>query len=141
MNPLQKGFTLIELMIVVVIIAILAAFAYGSYQEHTMRARRAECQSVLENAATMLERQYSAIGKYPVDWATTKPSNFPNKCPNDGNAAGQKFYQVDLTADDTTFTLTATPQGIQAGDKCGTLKLNQTGEKLAGGGAITSGCW
>ena len=60
----QVGFTLIELMIVVVIVAILAAIAYPSYQEQVERGRLAEGKAVLTQAATRMERCYSTKGTY-----------------------------------------------------------------------------
>ena len=60
----QVGFTLIELMIVVVIVAILASIAYPSYQEQVERGRLAEGKAVLTQAATRMERCYSTKGTY-----------------------------------------------------------------------------
>ena len=60
----EKGFTLIELMIVVAVVAVLAAIAYPSYQEYVMRSRRLEGQSLLNEAAARQERWRAQNGTY-----------------------------------------------------------------------------
>ena len=64
MKRKQKGFTLIELMIVVAIVSILAAVAFPSYQQHVLRGNRAEGRTALLDAAARLERYYSDNNKF-----------------------------------------------------------------------------
>lgn len=63
----QKGFTLIELMVVVAIIAILAAFALPMFQDYTKRARVAEGLSMVDGLKTQILEAYSANGKWPAN--------------------------------------------------------------------------
>lgn len=127
-----RGFTLIELMIVVVVIAILAAIAYPSYQNQVQKTRRADAQSTLLNAAQQLERCFTRFNSY-----------IATGCPDVTGTTEGGFYIITLptaTATATTFTLAATPQGPQTGDPCGTLTLTQAGARNSDGDA-SDRCW
>jgi type IV pilus assembly protein PilA len=63
----QKGFTLIELMIVIAIVGILAAVALPAYQDYTIRAKIAEPMAVLSEAKTSMSEYFVAMGKLPAD--------------------------------------------------------------------------
>ncbi len=126
----KKGFTLIELMITVAVIAILAAIAYPSYTQHVQKGRRENAKAELLGFVQNLERYYAI--KYTYD-ASLADLNIPAQIPANGAA----HYNITLAKTATSYTLTATPTGIQTGDKCGTLSINQAGVKTA---AISS-CW
>ncbi|WP_243041754.1 pilin [Dyella sedimenti] len=66
MKNVQKGFTLIELMIVVAIIAILAAIAIPAYQDYTIRSQVSEGLSLADGAKTALAEYYSNKGQFPT---------------------------------------------------------------------------
>ena len=138
MRNTQKGFTLIELMIVVAIIGILAAIAVPQYSDYVTRSRRADGQSTLLQVAQELERCYTQFSKYDDTNCRLK---------NDAGAltpvttllpAGRtspEGYYVIAAADSalsaSAFTLTATPQGAQAANDSDspTLTVNQLGER------------
>ncbi|WP_323054917.1 type IV pilin protein [Dechloromonas sp. A34] len=131
----HKGFTLIELMIVIAIVGLLAAIAYPSYQEYIARARRADAKTVLLENAQFLERFYTQNGTYigaalPI-----------TEAPKDG---GAKFYDVSFVAAQTAtaFQIQAVPKNAQASDKCGTLLVNQSNQKSVSGATVDSAtCW
>ncbi|MES1266004.1 MAG: type IV pilin protein [Variovorax sp.] len=117
-----SGLTLIEVMMVVVIIAILAAVAIPGYQEHIRRANRSEARAGLLQAAQWLERVATASGLYLKDAAA-----FPDSLKD----VPSRTYVIGFaTADEgSTYILTATPRNAQADDKCGVLTLNQAGDR------------
>jgi prepilin-type N-terminal cleavage/methylation domain len=132
-----KGFTLIELMIVVVIIGILATIAYPSYQRYVQDSRRSDARANLLQLAQFMERYYTANGRY-VDAAGDPPDLPFTEAPRDGNT---KFYDLQLqNVDAQNYTLQAVPKGAMAGDRCGTLSVDQAGVKGASAGNV-SDCW
>ncbi|MEJ5207493.1 type IV pilin protein [Denitratimonas sp. CY0512] len=128
-----KGFTLIELMIVVAIVAILAAIAYPSYQEHVRKTRRAQARVDIMQTVQLLERYYSARNTY-VGFTPTSISSPPT---------GTAFYTLTVAGplSASAFTISAEPQGAQADDKCGTLTINQAGSKGQKTGMTVADCW
>jgi type IV pilus assembly protein PilE len=135
----SAGFTLIELMIAVAIVAILASIGYPAYTEQVQKTRRADAMSVLLEAANALERYYTAHGTY-TGIATT---DYPGKSPVDGS---ETYYSIApaLGGGGTSYTLTATRSGSQATDKCGELTLTNTGARgvtSADAGVTADDCW
>ncbi|WP_084154453.1 type IV pilin protein [Nitrincola lacisaponensis] len=137
----REGFSLIELMIVVAIVAILASIAYPSYQDSITKSRRAEAQANLLELAQFMERYYTANNRY--NNAATTPPSAPvlpfDESPKDG---ANKYYDLSLTViTANTYTLTATPKGAMAGDGCGNLTLNHAGVKGRSGALALDQCW
>jgi len=127
---LDKGFTLIELMIVITIVAILAAIAYPSYQNYILKSRRTDAAGNLLELGQYLERYFTENGRYDQDRGGTAVSLPFNKSPKEGTST---FYNLAFTAGEptaTTYELSAAPVGSQAEDtNCGTLTLDHTGAK------------
>lgn len=131
----NKGFTLVELMIVVAIIGILAAIAYPSYVQYLQKSRRAEARAALSGAVQALERYYTERNTYATATLGTG-GIFPN-------TSEHGFYTLTLvTPTSTSYRLTATPVGPQAGDACGSFQIDEQGVKSVVGGTLTAAdCW
>lgn len=133
----QSGFTLIELMVVVLVLGVLAGLAYASYENATIASRRKAAAACLMEASQFMERFYTTELTYV---GAVVPAL---SCQTD--LAGQ--YAIELAASDaTTYSMTATPvagsrQETKDGAKCGTLGLNQSGTKTKTGSAPVSECW
>lgn len=128
MRAVPKGFTLIELMIVVAIVGILAAIAYPSYTEYVRRTHRAEIASLLSEQVQALERYYSKNGSYTS--ATV--------------SGGNAYYTIASTLNAQDFTLAATGQGMMLNDKCGVFTITNTGLLTNPGsasGVARKDCW
>jgi type IV pilus assembly protein PilE len=125
----QRGFTLIELMVTVAIVAILSSIAYPSYRDYIARGRRAEAQSQLMQSAQWMERYYAENYTYSQNTAgvaVTDAALFAarySQSPTSGTAA----YTIAVAATATTYTVTATRTGMMAGDKCGNFQITHTG--------------
>lgn len=151
MRNSQKGFTLIELMIVVAVVAVLAAIAYPAYQEYALRARRAEGQSLLSEAAARQERWRAQNGKYMVEGDKTNIAKL--KLPYGANSefgatSEHGYYALEIAADasgaDGGYTLTAKRIGAQGADKkCGDFTLTASGKRdlAAGTPGTPEQCW
>ena len=126
----SRGFTLVELLIVVVIISLLAMVAVPSYNVSVSKARRADAQASLANLSGAMERWFTDKGSYegaagpagaPTD--TGAPRIYHSQTPIDGSV---KFYNLTIHAATAgAYTLRATPIGGQVGD--GYLELASTG--------------
>ena len=143
LNPVRNGFTLVELMIVVAIVAVLAAIAIPSYQSSIMKSRRADAQGALQQFRQAMERHYTKTYSYQGAGAagdTGTPTIFAAQSPVEG---GQGFYALSIDASTaTTFTISATPiiGTGQENDGCGTLTLTNSGVRTSGGAAGVR-CW
>lgn len=133
----NRGFSLIELMAVVVVIGLLSVIAIPSYQKYVQRSQRAGAKSTLLEAAQFMERYRSSNFKY-VDASGNAPA-LPGGLQVSPNQ-GTKRYDIALSAvNATSFTLTATPSGW-ADSLCGNLTLTNLGVKGQSVGD-TATCW
>ena len=126
------GFTLIEMLIAFVILAIVLALALPSYTSVLRRGNRADVKAIMMETAQFMERYYTTNKTYlaasPLSAVSPKGSS--------GTAVKYNIsWSVTPTA--SLYTLQAVPANSQASDTCGTLTLSNTGAQ----GAATTNCW
>ncbi len=135
----NRGFTLIEMMIVVAILGIIAAIAYPSYQGYIEKGHRADMMSELHNIASEIQSRKLAQGSYSTI-STAVMSDFNNKS---YPAQGTALYTVTVTPSPLTanWKITATPVtgNRMAGD--GNITLNHQGLKCRDTSCGTNNEW
>lgn len=137
MRGQSRGFTLIELMIAVAIVAILVAIAYPAYDDSVRKARRGQAKADMAELAQLAERWHTVNNTYVGFWASVPSSQ--KVSPRTGGTVAYNLGQVETA---NTFTITATPTGGQTKDtRCGTLTLNQAGQKTRSGSGSLADCW
>jgi type IV pilus assembly protein PilE len=130
----SKGYSLIELMIVIAIVGILSAVAYGMYTDHVISSNRTEARAALQQAAGTLEKCKSLYGNYNA--ANCNYADFTSE---------SNYYDIRAngTITGSAFTLTATPAvgSRQVADtECTSLTLTNAGVK-GGTGTDPTECW
>ncbi len=144
-RKISKGFTLIELMVAVAVVAILGTIAMSTYTKQVQKSRRTDARSAILDLAGREEKLFSTTNAYsdkPVDlgygvaadvWPLT---------------IGSGYYQVTVTVtvppapNPPTYLITATTFGTQVKDTtCATLSVDQLGSQTATGAANAAECW
>lgn len=133
MTNRQQGFTLVEMLIVVAIIAILVAIAIPSYQDYVVRTKRADMMVELQNIGRQLESRKLAVGR--GGYRTLAADN--NRAIQDllGNypRSGNVSYQITIrNLDSGNWELTAIPNVASTQSKDGSLTLSVNGRKCRG---------
>ena len=147
-----SGFTLIELMVVVLIVTILTVIAVPSYLNQTLKSHRTEAKSILLDLASRQERFMATNGVYSAaatdmgytgTWPQNVGSNYYSvSMPNGVTAAGAGTATTAATP--AKFVFTATAIGNQTKDTlCATLSIDQTGSQTSTNstGGNSTGCW
>ncbi len=130
----QNGFHLFEILIVLCIMGILAAFSIPRYSEYMVKSHRLEAEITLKKLAAAMEQLYTEHNTY--EGATLENLGFTT-------FIAKNSYQLKiLNITHSAYTLLADPQGIQAEKDmlCGTLTLDALGEMKIGGTGQVADC-
>ena len=126
----HHGFSLLELMITLAIVAVLASLSYPLYSHHLQTARRKHAELMLLMIASQLEEYHSTHDTYRGATLADLPISTHDDI---------SYHFLIEQADDQHYLLSATPLNGQTDDPCGTLKLNAINQKMAQGSS--EACW
>lgn len=141
------GFSLIEIMIVVALVAIIAAVAIPSYNASVIKSKRALGKAELMKVLSRQEQYFVDNKGYATDLTALGYDANPYFIDENSAAAtaAASIYQIAFAsgASASAFTVQAIPKNSQASDGlCGTLQLSSTGTKTISGGSASAGdCW
>jgi type IV pilus assembly protein PilE len=129
----SAGFTLLELMIVVVIIAILVAIAVPTYRQYVLRGHRTDATRTLQDLSSRQENYYFSNNRYTTTLADLGATS---------SIAGPYFTVGIASASTTDYVVQATAVGSQAQDAgCLTFDLHRSGQRESTGSAPVATCW
>lgn len=136
---MEKGFTLIELVITVAIFAILVTIAYPSYTNYIVAARRADAHGSLLDLAARMEQFYAENNTYAGATIGVNPVTDVLNSP----VSPDGWYSLSVNSTASTYTITASPIGPQAeqDNKCTSLTINNLGIKSNTGSGTVDNCW
>ena len=150
-----RGFTLVELMIVVAIIGLLAGIGVPGYLDYVRKGKRAEGKAALLAASSRLERYYTQKNCYPSNTVGCGSADTSAKALTEagivdfsGENSGKASYDMILTVNPQDFVITAQPKLPFVDTKCGRFTLTNTGRKWTQSNGSTDdsgkpvdGCW
>jgi type IV pilus assembly protein PilE len=139
-----SGFSLIELMVVVVVITILLAIAIPMYQTYIQQSRRTAAKTGLMDVASREEKYFSTNNTYTQNLTLLGYTGTGTSITVPNNTPTTDYYTITVApsgSSSSDFTATAAPINSQASDACATYTLTDLGVQGNSGGSETSGCW
>lgn len=132
-KQLSRGYSLIELAITLVVIAILASIALPSYRQYILRSHRTDATRALQDVAAREESYFFSNNAYS---STLSDLGAPT-------SIGAPYFQVQVaSASSTAYSVTATAQSTQTQDAaCTSFAINQAGQQTSGGTGTAATCW
>ena len=138
----MRGMTLIELMVVLIIVAVLASLAVGSYRRYVLRANRTDATSALLRIQVAQEKYFLQNNAYTTNVTAVPPTGLGVASPTTNG-----FYTLAVTGDPastnniaTSFKATATATGAQTADtSCLTMTITDQGQRSSA--PSTTECW
>ena len=127
----SAGLTLLEVLIALVVLGALAAFAIPAWQKHRISLRRVDARTELVATAQRLESCRASLNVYDNPACTVA---LPVT-----TATGS--YRVEGVLEPQGFQLTAKPLGEQTGDACGEFTVDHAGARSVSGSKSASECW
>jgi type IV pilus assembly protein PilE len=148
----NRGFTLVELMVVVLVITILTVIAVPSYTSSVRKSHRTEAKSMLSDLAGREERYMATNGSYTADitqlglsvaWGSPVGSGYYTIADPTASLQAATAGTITTAGTPAQFKLTATATGAQAKDtQCATFSIDQSGAQTSTDGSnATTGCW
>ncbi|MFB9157673.1 type IV pilin protein [Chromobacterium violaceum] len=144
MKKKPEGFSLLELVIALAVLALLVSIALPSYRSFMMQSNRTAAKTALQDLASREESYFAINNNYASQLATLGYASGTVYVPGSGN----NLYALSIaSATNSTFVLNAAPQGSQAQDSCQTYQLDNLGNQsnIANGSSgpplSVSGCW
>jgi type IV pilus assembly protein PilE len=137
------GFTLIELMITIAIVALLASIAIPSYSSFIARGKRADARGQLLQAAQYMQRFYAANDAFNTSRSGQAIADSMPTPLQRAPAEGVQVYTLSINATSAAYTLTMAPSGTMASDPCASFILNSAGVRSVSGAATKTRdeCW
>lgn len=148
----EAGFSLVELMIAVAIVAVLAAIAYPSYMRYSIKTNRNAAEACLSEHSNYMERLYTTTLNYGLapasgSTATTPVTSLPPLDCDGPSQTGKnylyKFGPTPAAPSTSAYAIQAIPNStLQNQDTtCGTVWVDQTGARHITGTGTVDQCW
>ena len=138
---LPRGITLFELLVVLVLVGIVAAFALPAYRQHTWRVNRAEAMTALMQLQSAEESHYLRYHSYTASVEAASPSGLGL---SRATSSGKYLLTVALADDGQTYIATATPLpggGQESDRQCLAFSIDARGRRAVSGTAGHQRCW